>query len=118
MLVKYFKKEEFDCRCGCGLNNISSELVGLLDSARMLCDVPFVVNSGTRCIKHNINVGGSKTSSHLLGLACDIQAKDSNTRFKILKSLFRVGFSRILIYENFIHVDVDYKKPKELLSLM
>ncbi len=79
--------------------------------ARVLAGVPFVVNSWTRCKAHNKDVGGSATSSHLLGLATDIATPDSATRFIILKALLDVGFERIGIYPNFIHVDSDTSKP-------
>lgn len=34
----------------------------------------FVINSGYRCKKHNIQVGGEKDSQHLIGKAVDIES--------------------------------------------
>lgn len=108
-MTKYFKKEEFTCKCGCGLNNISTLLVDMLTEAREIAEVPFIVNSGCRCHKHNTNVGGSLTSSHTKGYAVDISVNSKNKHI-ILKSL-RQRFRRIGIADNFIHVDIDPTKP-------
>ena len=117
MKLNYFDIEEFNCNCGCGKNNISIEFVKLLDLARARAGVPFKINSGCRCSKHNTIIGGSSTSSHKLGLAADIRAEDSMTRFKIVEALLSVGIKRIGINKSnsFIHVDVDYDKPQGVM---
>ena len=51
--INYFKDYEFTCKCGCGLNNISEELVFNLDEARDISQIPFKINSACRCEKHN-----------------------------------------------------------------
>lgn len=109
---KYFKREEFACRCGCGLNNISDELAGMLDNARELAGVAFTVTSGCRCAKHNKATGGKPDSSHLSGLAVDIAAPVEK-RYAILAALINAGFKRIGISfdGNFIHADIDKGKP-------
>ena len=56
--IKHFKKEEFTCNCGCGLNNIHKEVVLMLDAAREIAGVPFRINCGCRCEKHYREVGG------------------------------------------------------------
>ena len=112
MKLNYFDIEEFACNCGCGKNNINEEFTKLLDNARSRAGVPFVINSGVRCSKHNLAIGGSPTSSHKLGLAVDIRAEDSMTRFKIVEALLKVGVKRIGVYSSFIHCDVDYEKPQ------
>lgn len=113
--IKYFKEDEFECRCGCGLNNISHGLVESLDTARLLSDTRFHINSACRCISHNISVQGSKSSSHVRGLAVDIKVSDSVSRFRIIDSLIMAGFTRIGIYKNFIHVDNDISKSQNVI---
>jgi len=113
--VKYFKKSEFTCKCGCGLNNIDYSLVQKLDFARELAGIPFVLHSACRCPKHNKDVGGSVTSSHLRGYAVDIDVIDSYHRFKILVALLGVGFNRLGIYSNFIHADIDLDKSQNVI---
>jgi len=114
-LIHNFKKDEFDCKCNCGKNNIDDELITMLNEARILADVSFVVNSACRCDEHNHNVGGSKTSSHPKGFAVDIKVTSSINRMKILTALLKVGFKRIGIYKNFIHVDNDKSKPLNVI---
>ncbi len=115
--MSYFVLEEFDCKCGCGLNNTDLDLVTLLEEARELARIPFNINSGCRCDRHNRRVGGSQNSSHLRGMAVDIRATSSKARFAIMQALFMVGFSRIGIHKKFIHVDIDRKKPSVVLFL-
>ena len=111
--MKYFKKQEFFCKCGCGLNieNIDQTLIYQLNLARKFAGVPFVINSSIRCIKHNRRVGGSPTSSHLKGFAVDIRTKNKYVKKRVLFGLKQAGFCRIGIYKTFIHADNDPDKP-------
>jgi len=111
--MNYFKIKEFECPC-CGENLISPTLVSKLNNAREIAGVPFVINSGYRCEKHNKEVGGSPTSSHLKGLAADIKTAGSRNRFKILNALIKAGFTRLGIGESFIHCDIDKTKAQEV----
>jgi len=113
--MKWFKLSDFACKCGCGLNNISPILTQKIDDARELAKVPFVVNCGTRCPKHNKEEGGESNSSHLRGLAIDISVKTSTVRFAILHALITLGFKRIGVYPTFIHVDIDTSLPQSVI---
>ena len=113
---KYFKMSEFACPC-CGEVKMSKNLLDKLEVARTLAEVPFVVNSGYRCEKHNKEVGGKSTSSHLKGLAVDIKATDSRSRSKVLTGLIKAGFNRLGIAKTFIHADVDESKDAEVVWL-
>jgi len=88
-----------------------------IDKARYYTPVPFVITSGYRCKKHNKEVGGSDTSSHLYGIASDIRVKDSRERFEILKALIKEGFTRIGIGKDLIHADRDIDKTPHLIWL-
>lgn len=71
--IKYFKKSEFNCKCGCGLNNIDLKLVKILDEIREYFGKPCIVTSGCRCQKYNDSLRGSiKNSKHVQGKAADI----------------------------------------------
>lgn len=111
---KYFKKEEFSCKC-CGLNNISENLLEKLDQAREIASIPFHVNDGTRCPKHNKEVEGEPDSAHLFGFAVDISAKTSREKFLIISALVKVGFTRIGVYKTFVHADIDPQKPQSVV---
>lgn len=101
---RHFKLSEFACRC-CGENKISPLLVEKLDTARAIAKTPFVITSGYRCPKHNEAVGGVSNSKHLEGLAADILTSDSKARYKILSSLLAAGFTSMILYKHFIHVE-------------
>ena len=114
-MAKYFQSNEFDCKCGCGKNNIDPVLVTMLDLIRehagMPPGIPLIITSGCRCTKHNKAIGGSENSSHLTGHAVDIKAYSSETRFKIIASALLHGINRIGVGKNFIHLDNDKTKP-------
>jgi uncharacterized protein YcbK (DUF882 family) len=105
--VKYFKKEEFVCKCGCGFDKISRDLVMKLEHARIIAGIPFTITSGCRCVKRNNTEGGSPNSAHLRGTAADISCTTGVNRDKIVRAMIAVGFTRIGIAHTFIHVDVD-----------
>lgn len=105
---KYFKLDEFRCKCGCGQANIKQELIDKLTIAREMAGVPFDIRrgSGYRCKSHNKAVGGANDSQHLYGTAVDIPCFNSIDRFKIINSLLRAGFTGIGIAKNFVHGDI------------
>ena len=76
-----------------------------------------VVTSGLRTPKTNQDVGGSPTSSHLKGLACDISCSSSKEAFGIVETALRAGFRRIGIANDHIHLDVDPDKVQNVIWL-
>jgi|TARA_B110001452_G_scaffold189190_1_gene159419 zinc D-Ala-D-Ala carboxypeptidase len=105
-MSKYFKDKE---------ENMDVDFLAKLDEAREYANIPFIINSAYRSPEHNAKVGGKPGSSHIKGLAVDISAKDSRTRFLILDALFAVGFTRIGIADSFIHVDSDIDKSQNVI---
>ena len=77
----HFKKSEFNCKCGCGFNNINYNLVKILEDIRYhFGGNPLIITSGSRCEKYNAAVGGIKGSEHLKGNAADFYIKNVTTR--------------------------------------
>jgi len=120
----HFTEEEFTCPCGCGTLNPNREFLERLERARIRAEIPFPVNSGSRCKKHNEEIGGVDSSSHLAdeleeieSHAADIGVRGSRQRGKILTALRAVGFNRIGIANSFIHVDNDPALPPEVTWL-
>ena len=105
-MSKYFKNKE---------EKMDINFLAKLDEAREYANIPFIINSAYRSPEHNAKVGGKPGSSHIKGLAVDISAKDSRTRFLILDALFAVGFTRIGIADSFIHVDSDIDKSQNVI---
>lgn len=105
LMSKYFKEIE---------TNMSKEFLFVLDEAREIAGIPFIINSAYRSPEHPLSIK-NPSSSHIKGLAVDIKATDSKTRFKIVQSLLKVGFTRIGIADTFIHVDLDLDKTKNVI---
>lgn len=108
--MPYMTFEEFECPC-CSENLIKKELVERLEEARKRAGVPFSINSGYRCPKHNKAIGGSTASAHMLGVAADIHIKGSVERFLIVEALLEAGFKRIGQYKTFVHADLSTDHP-------
>ena len=74
--IKYFKKQEFACKCGKYCNgypvDIDMNMVKIADEIRSRIGKPIHINSGLRCKIHNANVGGVSNSQHLYGNAADL----------------------------------------------
>ena len=114
--MRYFKDKEFNCPC-CNEHHMDGKTLEMLDTARAYAEVPFKINSGWRCEKHNKAVGGTKDSAHVWGKAVDIHAPDSRSRFWIVYGLIQAQFTRIGIAKTFIHADTDHNKDKEVVWL-
>ncbi len=104
-MSKYFKEIE---------TNMNQEFLFVLDEAREFAGIPFIINSAYRSPEHPLSIK-NPSSSHIKGLAVDIKATDSVTRFKIVKALVEVGFKRIGIADTFIHVDLDLDKTQNVI---
>ena len=107
-MTNYFSLKEQSCRC-CGEGQLNPRFLEKLNKARELAGIPFVLNCGYRCEKHNKEVGGSDTSSHLDGLAVDIRCTNSVNRYKIIKALLEADICRIGIGKDFVHCDDDVR---------
>ena len=73
-MLKYFSYSEFDSpdEIGTGVK-MSAALLTMLDEARDIAGVPFIITSGYRTEYYNSLLRNSKPdSSHLEGLAVDI----------------------------------------------
>lgn len=107
--MKYFKESEFACKC-CGVSKMQDSTTQMADAAREKAGIPFYINSGYRCEAHNRAVGGKQDSAHTKGYAFDVRINE-DTKATILGALKTVGFKRIGIASNFIHVDNDPSLP-------
>lgn len=106
---RYFKPEEFKCRCGkCdkGFRDMDPNLLRELDSLREKLGVPIYINSSIRCPSHNAAVGGAPKSQHITGNAVDIRAKGlpPSSVSDILKRLYPDSHG-IGLYNTFTHFD-------------
>jgi len=109
---KYFDREEFECKCGCGEDRLHPIFLQKLEFARVLYDAPFVVESGCRCDAHNEAVGGSPLSQHRENRAADIQCWGGEARFKMVDAMFKAGMTGIGIAKSYIHCDIGLHRPE------
>ena len=107
-LSENFNAVEFRCKCGqCENIDISPELIMVLQDIRDYFNEPVKITSGYRCKFHNISVGGSKKSRHVLGIAADFQVKNIKPVEvrKYINEKYPHSYG-LGAYKEFVHLDV------------
>lgn len=106
--IKYFNKSEFECKCGCGTNNMQEGIVVVLDETRAYFNASITVSSGCRCATHNAKVGGVSNSRHMKGKAVDfrVMGKSATEVLKYLKTRKDVRYC-YAINANYVHADIN-----------
>jgi uncharacterized protein YcbK (DUF882 family) len=114
-LSPHFQRSEFECPCGlCNTDPVVDHtLIEVLEDVRTHFDKSITVTSGTRCIYHNISVGGSEESQHLTGRAADIIVR-SRAPHEIVEYLDNKYPNTLGIgsYATFTHVDSRTKRAR------
>jgi len=100
--IKHFVPKEFTRP-----EQMNYWLIARLDLARIKAGIPFSVSSSFR---------PGDPGAHGKGLAVDIRAHNSKTRFAIVKAAIAAGFPRIGVYDRHIHLDVDTSLPPGMWS--
>ena len=114
--AKYFSEREFNrLSPACSLQDMAQDTMTMLDRMRALCGFPLVLTSAFRTKEWDLAKGRSGNSAHTKGKAVDILCNDSAKRFKIVWAAREVGFNRIGIGSNFIHVDNDTTLPQNVM---
>ena len=118
--MKYFKMKEFECHDGCEMpaearENIEALVETVLDPARERLGKAIRVNSGYRCAKHNLKVGGVAGSQHMKGEAADMvpvnseKGKVKSELERLVRIIMELGvFDQMIVYPSFVHVS--YKR--------
>lgn len=111
-----FTRDEFACRCGCGFDKVSPELVAALQLLRSKLNRPITISSGCRCKKYNASaqVGGSKNSQHLLGTAVDIVVEGLTTTrvAQVAETIPAFANGGIGVYSTWVHLDVRHGRAR------
>ena len=110
---RYFTQDEMRCKCKYKCGKLPKpELMVWLDTLRFDFGRPLIVNSGARCFKHNLRVGGVSESMHVLGLAADI-AISGAAAMELLELALRSNVRGLGVYQNsliksrrFLHFDI------------
>ncbi|PCJ57920.1 MAG: peptidase M15 [Rhodospirillaceae bacterium] len=114
--MNFFKISEFDSpdEKGSG-KKMQQSTLEMLDKARGIAGISFVITSGYRTKEHNKKVGGVDSSAHTSGYAADIRVKDGRQRYLITRACMNAGFNRIGIAGTFIHIDNDPTKAENVI---
>jgi uncharacterized protein YcbK (DUF882 family) len=116
-LVTGLTSTEFDCQCKydfCRSVIISKQFLRAYKAFRKLVGVPLKINSGYRCTAHNFDVQGKPLSRHTTGEAVDISLKslDHLSHEEIEHAAKLSGFTFVLFYKTFVHMDVRQLRRK------
>ncbi len=68
------------------------------------------ITSGFRSIRHNTSVGGASNSQHLYGIAADVRIS-GKTPSEVRALAKSCGFSGIILYSTFVHMDSRIEYP-------
>jgi len=121
-ITNHFKYSEIACK-HCGeliIGELLYRHMSNLESLRMDCGFPFIIDSGHRCQFHNDEVGGKPDSMHLL-FATDVrpQREDEDTDATMEAKLHTIGelaevhgFTGIGTYDTFRHLDCRQNKAR------
>lgn len=112
-LSKNFSRSEFASGDGNErYQTVDCELLRVLQALRDKVRRRVKITSGHRSPKHNKDVGGALRSMHLLGVAADIWVAGwkPETLAKWLRDNVMQDFGCIIIYDNFLHIDMRRNK--------
>jgi uncharacterized protein YcbK (DUF882 family) len=115
MNFRYFKREDFACKCGkCVGNLIDDTFIFRLDELRHRCGFPLIVSSGYRCPEHNAAVSSTGLAGpHTTGKAADFAVDRAKAR-TVIGVASNMAFSGLGVNQKgggrFIHVD-DVDRP-------
>lgn len=89
----------------------------MLDRARGLAKVPFLITSGFRTPEQNIAAGGAPNSAHLRGLAVDLRCHSPWSRYRMVSGAYLAGFRRMVLYasDGHLHLDADPSLEQDVL---
>ncbi len=123
-LSEFFTLEEMtvsDAAIRLGINNTPGyhELSNLymitdrLDRIRRILGKPMIVSSGYRSPALNAAIGGSRTSAHKDGLACDFTCPEFGTPLEVCRAiepyLSELGVDQLIFEGRWVHVG--FKDP-------
>lgn len=110
-ITEHFDDREFMCKCGCGKTILQKSIVERLEQLHKKMNAKaIVINSGYRCPKHSLAVGGYSNDAHVMGFAADVTVyKQDGTPYTVETVAYyanKLGFGGIgMMGGNSIHLD-------------
>jgi zinc D-Ala-D-Ala carboxypeptidase len=110
-----------------GLPNVASPAIiarlehtadGMERVKTALRDMPVIVHSGFRCLTVNSAVGGSKTSDHMLGDACDFVCPEFGTPLQVAEAILAAGikFDQLILEYGWVHISFGGRIRQQTLT--
>lgn len=99
------------------ISNIKVTAEGM-EKVRDILQVPIIVTSGYRSPQLNKFIGGSKTSAHMLGYACDFIAPRFGNPLSIVTKLKAVGIQvdQCIMEGTWVHISFDPKMRQRFMT--
>jgi len=103
----HFSEKELRCKCGCGREEMDPDFMkNFLIPLRKAYGGPVILNSAYRCPSYNARISSTGYDGpHTTGLAVDIRVLNGSHRFRIVDIARQLGFVRIGIAADFVHLD-------------
>jgi putative chitinase len=124
-LSTHFTLEELTAT-SCGLpNHADAAIVARLEHTaagmevvRALLGKPIDVHSGYRCPAVNAKVGGSTTSDHMNGDACDFVCPDYGTPLEVADAIVSAGikFDQLILEYGWVHISFGPRMRQQTLT--
>ena len=109
-----FHKEEFNCHIT-GENKMTDEFMRKLQECRTLYAKPMIINSGYRSPSHPIERIKKVPGEHTEGMAADVSVIQSADRFLMVKYALAIGFKRIGITRDFVHIGLSERRSQNVI---
>jgi zinc D-Ala-D-Ala carboxypeptidase len=102
------------------IGNLKDVADGMEKVRTLLGNKPISITSGYRSAKLNQAVGGSKTSAHMLGYACDFICPSYGKPIAIVKKIkdSDIDFDQCIQEGTWVHISFDPKNRKQVLTAL
>ena len=128
-LTKHFTLEEFtesQTAARLHINNDPSPdvlsnlflLASTMEEVRALLNKPIYISSGYRSPKLNKAIGGSKTSAHIKGLACDFVCRGFGDPLSVCREISEstIHFDQLIYEGTWVHLGLSDNPRREVLT--
>ncbi len=95
-----------------------TELAQTLEKVMELLHGELHIHSAFRSIKVNLAVGGSASSAHLDGNACDFECPSFGSPLEVCKAIAgsEIPFDQLIQEGKWVHLSIDHRMRRELLT--